>query len=308
MARIRTLKPEFWTNEPLSEQREPTHMLAAQLLNYADDEGYFNANAKLIQAEVSPLREPSVSIPDSLIALARINYLQLGTGPQGRRYGRIVNFNRHQRINRPTPSKISALEISWDASLSDQCTGIEPSAKEGKGREGNKEGKIGGVEGGEPKGTSGFEEFYAAFPKQVAKPLAQKAWENAITKARPSDIIDGAKRYASDQAGKDPRFTKHPENWLKEERWLDDQHKAPVELIAPPGWGDAALSVSAEIGIERFNAYFGESEIVPGPPCTIRVFNKGIPGIVSDNSDVQRAIALHLGKETTVQYVPKVAA
>jgi hypothetical protein len=56
MARIRTIKPEFWRHEDLSALPEATHMLAAQLLNYADDYGYFNANPALIKAEVSPLR------------------------------------------------------------------------------------------------------------------------------------------------------------------------------------------------------------------------------------------------------------
>ena len=69
MARIRTIKPEFWAHEDLSELPEATHMLAAALLNYADDEGYFNANPMLIKAACSPLREPSVSIQESLTLL-----------------------------------------------------------------------------------------------------------------------------------------------------------------------------------------------------------------------------------------------
>ncbi|HBS0572930.1 TPA: DnaT-like ssDNA-binding domain-containing protein, partial [Klebsiella pneumoniae] len=48
MARIRTIKPEFWTDEDMAEVSEPACLLAIGLLNYADDEGYFNANPKLI--------------------------------------------------------------------------------------------------------------------------------------------------------------------------------------------------------------------------------------------------------------------
>jgi DNA-directed RNA polymerase specialized sigma54-like protein len=36
-------------------------MLAAALLNHADDEGFFNANARLVKAQCVPLREDSVS-------------------------------------------------------------------------------------------------------------------------------------------------------------------------------------------------------------------------------------------------------
>jgi hypothetical protein len=139
MARIRTIKPEFWKHEILSSLPEATHVLAAALLNYADDEGYFNANPGLIKAECSPLREPSVSIHDSLISLSKIGYLRFGTGPDGRRYGRVVSFDDHQRINRPTPSKIKELDIVWEDSPTTHPQLTEGSHPEGKGKEQGKE-------------------------------------------------------------------------------------------------------------------------------------------------------------------------
>lgn len=113
MARIRTIKPEFWEHEELSALPESTHLLAAALLNYADDEGYFNANPLLIKASCSPIREPSVSIPESLRSLQTIGYIRLGSAPDGKRYGQIVHFAEHQRVSHPTPSKISSLTITW---------------------------------------------------------------------------------------------------------------------------------------------------------------------------------------------------
>jgi hypothetical protein len=141
MARIRTIKPEFWKHEALSALPEGTHMLAAALLNYADDDGYFNANPRLIQAECCPLREPSVSIHDSLLALSNVGYLRLGNGADGRTYGHIVAFADHQRINRPTVSKIKSLDIDWGNSLSPHPQLTEPSPPEGKGKEGKGTGK-----------------------------------------------------------------------------------------------------------------------------------------------------------------------
>lgn len=116
MARIRTLKPEFWTHEELSALPEPTHILAGALLNYADDFGYFNANPGLVKASCSPLREPSVSIPESLRSLHALGYIRLGTASDGKRYGQVVHFDMHQRVSHPSPSKISALSITWDSS------------------------------------------------------------------------------------------------------------------------------------------------------------------------------------------------
>jgi len=146
MGRIRTIKPEFWKNDRLSLLPESTHMLAGALINYADDEGYFNANPALIKAECFPLREPSVSIPVSLTKLSGINYIERGVH-EGRFYGRIVNFSEHQRVNHPTSSKIKILPIKWGEFTEDSVSPPEKFLNppdslrpEGKGREGNRRG------------------------------------------------------------------------------------------------------------------------------------------------------------------------
>lgn len=136
MSRIRTIKPEFWRHEDLSELSEATHLLAASLLNYADDEGYFNANHRLVKAECCPLRDPSVSIQDSLDQLASIAYVRLGTAEDGKRYGQVIHFIKHQRINRPTDSKIKELAIVWDASRHAHSRLTEPSPPEGNREQG----------------------------------------------------------------------------------------------------------------------------------------------------------------------------
>ena len=59
MARIRTIKPEFWRNEALSNISSEACLLAIGLLNHCDDEGYFNANPKLVESDVFPLRNLS---------------------------------------------------------------------------------------------------------------------------------------------------------------------------------------------------------------------------------------------------------
>ena len=139
MARIRTIKPEFWTSEDLSSLPESTHLLAAALLNYADDHGYFNANPALVKAACSPLREPSVSIRESLASLLDVGYLAFGTTPDGKRYGRIVKFSEHQRVDHPSKSKIAALSITWENTRACLASPREKLAQE-QGT-GNREGK-----------------------------------------------------------------------------------------------------------------------------------------------------------------------
>ena len=135
MARIRTIKPDFWKHEELSELPEATHMLAAALLNYADDEGYFNANPQLVKSECFPLREPSVSIHDSLTKLQKIGWVRLGTAENGRQYGHVITFLDHQVINRKTPSKIRCMRIVWEELRGAHSQLSESSHLEKKGRE-----------------------------------------------------------------------------------------------------------------------------------------------------------------------------
>lgn len=133
MARIRTIKPTFWTDEDMAEVSEAACLLAIGLLNYADDEGYFNANPKLIKAAVFPLREPSGSIPVLLQELSNCGYIRLFSAQNGKRFGLIINFTKHQVINKKTISKIKEMDLIPEDYGSD--TGELPPGKEGKGKE-----------------------------------------------------------------------------------------------------------------------------------------------------------------------------
>jgi hypothetical protein len=118
MARIRSIKPGFTSDEELSTLDAGTHLLAAGLLCYADDEGYFNANPGLVKGAVIPLREPAKSIGEMLEDLVAVGYLQLGNGPDGKRYGRIVNFDKHQKVSHKVDSEIKKMPIRWEGSIS----------------------------------------------------------------------------------------------------------------------------------------------------------------------------------------------
>lgn len=210
MARIRTIKPEFWRHERLSELPEATHMLAAALLNYADDEGYFNANLRLVQAECFPLREPSVSIHDSLIALSAIGYLELGQGADGRRYGRIVHFEEHQRVNRPVASKIKNIDIVWEVAPQPHAQLSEPSSPEGKGKEQGREGNnapsqaSGAVPDNPPpedkaRYSEEFEALWSAYRPIAAKNATKADAATAFNRLGRTDreaCTEGTRRYA----------------------------------------------------------------------------------------------------------------
>ena len=131
MARIRTIKPTFWTDEDMAEISESACLLAIGLLNYADDEGYFNANPKLIKAAVFPIRETSRSIPVLLQELSNCGYISLFSAQNGKHFGLINNFTKHQVVNKKTPSKIKEMNLlPYD--YGSNTVGL-PLGKEGKG-------------------------------------------------------------------------------------------------------------------------------------------------------------------------------
>lgn len=220
--RIRTIKPEFWGHEALSQLPADTHMLAAALLNYADDEGYFNANERLVAASCCPLREFSVSIVDALSQLASAGYIRLGTGSDGRRYGHVVNFLEHQRINRPTPCKIKDLDIVWEGSVSPHGALSEPSLPEGKGKEGKGKERGSRTASRAVTPSEEFLKWYAEYPRHDGRGDAATAYAKALKKTDAATLLAGAKRAHTQYTGTEARFIPLPATWLNGERWLDE--------------------------------------------------------------------------------------
>jgi len=133
MARIRTIKPDFWRDELLAGISSEAALLAIGLLNHCDDEGYFNANPKLVESDVFPLRTLSKKTTELLRELSSIGYIELFSGVDNKTYGKVVNFGKHQVINKKTPSKIK--DLCQLPHNSGSITVEIPSGKEGNGTE-----------------------------------------------------------------------------------------------------------------------------------------------------------------------------
>lgn len=275
MARIRTIKPEFWTNERLSALPEASHLLAAALLNYSDDEGFFNANVALVKSACSPLREPSTSIPESLGMLNQIGYLRFFDSADGRRYGQIVGFTNHQTINRASPSKIRPLLALPDNSVIVQGGVSDHSRQEWNGT-GNRE--QGMVQGGDDtagtadangsedgkqatsKATGGdypesFEALWEAYPARGGRKRGKckcfGIWRQAIRTAERQSLVEAARNYAaSDDATRG--FAKDPERFLAKDWWRDWVPAIVPQPRAPPP--KAPPEVPHHIPKARFNA------------------------------------------------------
>lgn len=111
--RIRTVKPEFWRSDDIDALELVDRLLFIGLWNYVDDEGRGVDRPASIAADLFAgdlERDPegtSVRVHGGLKRLhaaGLIDRYEVG----GRRYLVVVNFLKHQRINRPTESRLPA--------------------------------------------------------------------------------------------------------------------------------------------------------------------------------------------------------
>ena len=223
MARIRTVKPEIYQDEDLAAVSESAFILAIGLLNHSDDFGYFKANPGLIRSVVFPLREPSVNIQCMLIELSKIEYIELFKGIDGKEYGVVRNFLKHQRVNRPSPSKIEPLRGFSEDSVSDH--GGLTAGKERNREQGKEQGTGKGKELSPPAQSIPFGIFWNRYPRKTNKQKAEAAWK----KLNPSEdllneIIQNIdRRLLLDEWSRDRKdFIPHASTFLNGRRWEDE--------------------------------------------------------------------------------------
>ncbi len=74
-----------------------------------------------------------------------------------------------------------------------------------------------------------FVEFWGTYPRQSARPSALLAFNHAVKKAAPAELIAAAARFAEACRGMELRYIPFPAKWLEEERWRDqDSMKPPL--------------------------------------------------------------------------------
>jgi len=99
MARIRTIKPEFWTDEKIGSVSIPARLLLVGSLNFADDHGGLDRSAKQLKAQVFPYDaidcEPLVL---ELIGAGLVIEYQVADG----KYLHIKGFQKHQKVDHPS--------------------------------------------------------------------------------------------------------------------------------------------------------------------------------------------------------------
>lgn len=132
MARIRTIKPEFWSSEQVMECSPMARLLFIGLWNFCDDAGNHVASAKTVKAEIFPGDDiSSTDVQGWLDELSSNSLIAFYTNGS-KDFLHVTGWKKHQKIDRPT-FKHPAFSEDDRRSLD------ESSPPEGNGREGNGE-------------------------------------------------------------------------------------------------------------------------------------------------------------------------
>lgn len=133
MARIRTIKPEFWTDEKIGSVSIPARLLLIGSLNFADDHGGLDRSAKQLKAQVFPYDaidcEPLVL---ELIGAGLVIEYQVADG----KYLHIKGFQKHQKVDHPskfpkTPEYLGPENPRESSSITPEDSGESKNAQGG---------------------------------------------------------------------------------------------------------------------------------------------------------------------------------
>ena len=100
MARIRTIKPEFWEDEKLAKLPVYARLLFIGTWNFADDNGALLANPVLMKSHIFPYEDIGISTISEWIDMLVENGMLIRTTYNGKDYLVIRKFLIHQKINR----------------------------------------------------------------------------------------------------------------------------------------------------------------------------------------------------------------
>lgn len=135
MARIRTVKPEFWTSEQIMECSPNARLLFIGMWNFADDAGRLTCSPRTLKAQIYPSDDlTSDDVLGMLLELA--HHGLLGFYEIDNKALIQITGWKHQRIDKPQPAKFpppsGALSKTVPGMILDGSYGI---VSEGRGAE-----------------------------------------------------------------------------------------------------------------------------------------------------------------------------
>lgn len=265
--RIRTIKPEFWTDEKTGTLTPLSKCLFLGLLGEADDYGVLRWSPAEWRAKIFPHDYDTTTVvvqkaleDEILPRRLLVRFTVEDDDGEVMDYAFIRSFPRHQVVNNPSRPLLPDWEKGDKPSTYAQRVGAKitvsagsdpvpvpedygsPTSWKGKERKG-KEGRTtlskpnGSDESdGPPTGPPAeppndrFDEFWTAYPRKEGKKKAHTAWRHLSQTKRAAAIADCATRYQAVEK----QFIPLPTTYLHGERWNDDPIPAKTYEFSQP--------------------------------------------------------------------------
>lgn len=175
--RIRTVKPEFWSDQKIRRLSLPARLLYIATWNMADDDGNLTWDADYVRASVF-MSDPDVDVAHVMAELEQAGRVQ-PYEVDGCTFAHLPNFGEHQAINRPSKWKNPPPPTPLtEDSMSAPAPVTEGSHLEGKGREGNRQTSVDDLP--RPVDNSGSSSSYP----QVVDAIVTVILEEAVADGR----------------------------------------------------------------------------------------------------------------------------
>lgn len=109
MARIRSIKPEFWIDEKIVDLSMAARLLFIGIWNFADDQGYIEHKPRRIKMQVFPGDDIDIEkLIDELIDVGLVAEFDSPLGP----LLHVRNWQRHQRVDKAAQPRFAESSLS----------------------------------------------------------------------------------------------------------------------------------------------------------------------------------------------------
>jgi hypothetical protein len=103
MARIRTIKPEFWTSEQIAECSPNARLLFIGMWSFADDSGVHPDSSARLKMQIFPADAFGRDKVEAMLCeLADAGLIQRYVTDSGEKLLHVCRWSRHQKIDQPT--------------------------------------------------------------------------------------------------------------------------------------------------------------------------------------------------------------
>lgn len=232
MARIRTIKPEFFRSRSLSRCSRDARFTFTGMWCEADSMGRGIADARILKGAIWPLDDditpPVIDLHLEQLAREHITLYEV----DGERYFEIRNWEKHQAASYRQGEPVHPAPPSHEPCTPPHASRMSSSAvREGKGREGNARARAVHTPVPEP---DDFDEFWACYPRKTARKRAATVWRR-LTLTERQLALDAVPAHCARWKREHPtttQFVPHASTWLNDKRWEDElPRENPLSIV-----------------------------------------------------------------------------